>query len=191
MASLYNYTFDNLSRVGDDACYLSERTKQNTAYGSYNVTNFFLKDCAGDKALNFATQQPNVFVSNGHGLSGTCNIDNDSKMRIGTIQTNPKARISLYTRPFATAPYLGNGSHTPVEESRLQQGEFITNRKSVNTVTETSYEEYKNYPLIPSLRATITNPNNLVEGAANEGWVRGGLPSRDLIRDQDYMQRKM
>ena len=31
--------------------------------------------------------------------------------------------------------------------------------------------------------------NNLVEGIAARGWIRGGLPTRDLIRDQDYFQR--
>jgi hypothetical protein len=40
--------------------------------------------------------------------------------------------------------------------------------------------------MIPSLAASITNPTNLIEGAAAEGWIRGGLPSRDLTKDQDY-----
>ena len=37
-----------------------------------------------------------------------------------------------------------------------------------------------NVDLVPSLKATIQNPANLVEGVANEGWIRGGLPSREL-----------
>ena len=44
-------------------------------------------------------------------------------------------------------------------------------------------------PLIPSLQETIQNPHNLVENVAARGWIRGGLPTRDLIRDQDYFQR--
>ena len=36
----------------------------------------------------------------------------------------------------------------------------------------------------------IQNPANLVEGVANEGWIRGGLPSRELTRDMDYFNRK-
>jgi hypothetical protein len=42
--------------------------------------------------------------------------------------------------------------------------------------------------MLPSLKSTVTNPANLVEGVAAEGWVRGGLPSRELVRDQDYAQ---
>ena len=44
--------------------------------------------------------------------------------------------------------------------------------------------------LVPSLKATIQNPANLVEGVAANGWIRGGLPSRELTRDQDYFKRK-
>ena len=47
-----------------------------------------------------------------------------------------------------------------------------------------------NVDLVPSLKATIQNPANLVEGVANEGWIRGGLPSRELTRDMDYFNRK-
>ena len=32
-------------------------------------------------------------------------------------------------------------------------------------------------------------PHNLVESAAAAGWIRGGLPSRELTRDQDYLER--
>jgi hypothetical protein len=40
--------------------------------------------------------------------------------------------------------------------------------------------------MIPSLKASVTNPANLVEGVAAEGWIRGGLPSRELVKDKDY-----
>ena len=193
MASIYNYTFDSSSRLGDDLTYVNERTKQNNHYGSYNLTNYFGENCANGRPMQIATSQPNIFIKDGFGPAGPggCNINKDSNLRIGSIQTNPKSRISLLTRPYTTVPYLGKGASRPVEESRLQQGEFVTNRKSVNTTSEVSYVDYKNYPLIPSLQTSITNPNNLIEGVASKGWIRGGLPSRDLVKDQDYIQKKI
>jgi len=191
MASVYNYTFDSLTRLGDDVCYNTERNKQNTSYGSYNVTNYFSQNCGLQKPLDFATSQPNVFVNGGYGNSGAggCNIDSDSNLKIGSVQTNPKARISLFTRPFATVPYLGRGPCRPIEESRIQQGDYITNKKSCSTVTETEFENQYT-PMIPSLKASVTNPSNLVEGVASKGWIRGGLPSRELIRDNEYLHSK-
>ena len=44
--------------------------------------------------------------------------------------------------------------------------------------------------LVPSLKATIQNPSNLVEGVAVNGWIRGGLPSREVTRDNDYFKKK-
>jgi hypothetical protein len=41
-------------------------------------------------------------------------------------------------------------------------------------------------PLLPSLKATVNNPSNLVEGVAAQGWIRGGVPSRELVRDEEH-----
>lgn len=191
MNSVYNYRFDNLTRIGDDSCGITARDEQNNAMGSYNTTNYFLNWCGMKKPINFATQQPNVFYNGGPGICGAggCNVSADSNLRIGTIQTHPKCKISLQQRPFATVPYLGRGPPRPILEARLQQGAMINDTKSCKTIMETSYKNYSRTPLIPSVANTIQNPHNLVEGVAAEGWIRGGLPSRELTRDQDYLER--
>jgi len=184
MASLYNYTFDSLSRLGDDVCYNTERQKQNNEYGSYNVTNFFAQNCGMEKTLDFATSQPNVFVQGGYGNSGAggCNINSDSMLKIGSEQNKSRCRISLYSRPFTTVPYLGRGRRDPVQESRIQQGDHTNNKKSCSSISEISHIDYRHTPMIPGLKATITNPVHSIEGVAAEGWIRGGLPTRELIR---------
>ena len=68
-------------------------------------------------------------------------------------------------------------------ESQLLQGDTFTNRKSVNPSSEVSYMTYSNYPLIPSVEESVANPSNLIEESADENWIRGGLPSRDMVRD--------
>ena len=97
---------------------------------------------------------------------------------------HPKCRISLQQRPFATVPFLGRGKSDAVLESRLQQGAMGTSRKSVVPSSEVTYET--DTPLIPSLQATVSNPANLVEGVAADGWIRGGVPSRELVRDEEH-----
>ena len=192
MASVHNYTFDSLSRLGDDQCYVSERSKQNTQYGAYNTTNFFEQNCGLEKTVQLATSMPSVFVNGGFGNSGAggCNIGSDSNLKIGSIQTNSKCRISLQTRPFLTVPYLGRGPCNPLLETQIQQGDNILNKKSCNTTTEVSHIKYRHYPLVDSIKHTVSNPKNLVEGVAAKGWVQGGLPTRELIRDSNYMQSK-
>lgn len=192
MTSVHSFTFDNMSRIGDDECNLSQRNVQNADFGSYSVQNYFVKYCGMKKPIEFATSQPNIFYNGGFGNycgAGGCNINSDSKLKIGSVQTHPKCCISLYQRPFATVPYLGRGPQHPVLESKLQQGDYVTNVKSCNTTSEISYfHQYED--LVPSLKATVQNPHNLVEGVAAKGWIRGGLPTRDLVRDQSYEGRE-
>ena len=91
-------------------------------------------------------------------------------------------------RPFSTVPYLGRGQSNPVMESQIQQGELANNRKSITQSTELSFINYHNTPMIPTLKSTINNPANLVEGVAEKGWIRGGIPSRELARDKEYKE---
>ena len=190
MSTVHNYMFDNLTRIHDDSVSKTERESQNENHNNYTVANHYLKYAGMRQPINFATSQPNVFYNGSHtvGLGG-CNVDSDSNLRIGTIQTNPKCRISLQQRPFATVPFLGRGPPRPVIESRLQQGDYTAETKSCKTVTEKSFEELWDTPLVPTLQATIQNPANLIEGVAANGWIRGGLPSREITRDRDYLSR--
>lgn len=185
MAFVSDYTFQNMTRIGNDNCYVDQRSIQDVKHGNYMLTNYF-PACPMSKAINFATSQPSVFYSGSQQVGiGGCNIDYNSDLLISDL-SRPKCRISLMQRPFATVPYLGRGPSNSILESQIQQGEMVNNKKSINTTSEISYIPYSNYPLLPSIQSTVTNPSNLVESAAAEGWIRGGLPSRDLVRDQDY-----
>ena len=190
MSIISDYTFNNMSRIGDDKCDLSQRNIQNTRESNYMLTSFGMSQCGMKEPIEFATSQPNVFYkgSNQVGLGG-CNITENTELRDGEGISHPKCRISLFQRPYATVPYLGRGSSNPTLESHLQQGETNINRKSVFPSGEMSHLSHQMYPLVPSIKATVTNPANLVEGVAAEGWIRGGLPSRELTRDKNYQKQ--
>jgi hypothetical protein len=187
MAFVYNYTFDNLSRIGNDACTQDQNTIQNIQASNYLLQNYFINDCTMKQPIALATTQPGIMYNGGSGSgAGGCNIDSSSDLLIGSVQTHPKCRISLFQRPFSTVPYLGRGSVDPILESQIMQGELLTNKRSVNKLSEKSDIKYQITPLIPSVKDRVTNPAYSVEGVASEGWVRGGIPSRDLTRDRDF-----
>ena len=190
MADLSSYTFDNMARIGNDNCCIDQKSIQNVASCNYNLQNYFLSDNCEQKAKKFATTQPGIFYNAGFnsGANG-CNIDESSKLQIGTIQTHPRCRIDLFQRPFATVPYLGRGSVNPVMEAQIQQGETNINKRSINNLSEKSYIKYHQTPLLPAVKERLTNPANSVESVASEGWVRGGVPSRELTRDVDYFNK--
>ena len=129
MAYVSNYVFDNISRIGNDNCCIDQKTIQNAGYANYTLQNYFASDCSMKKPIDLAVTQPGIFYNGGYNVgAGGCNIDDSSKLQIGTIQTHPRCHIDLFQRPFATVPYLGRGSVDPVLEAQIMQGELFTLR---------------------------------------------------------------
>ena len=187
MATVNDYVFDKMARIGNDSCGLSQKNVQNINAGNYMVQNFFSSDCTMARPIEFATSQPGIFYEGGHQTgAGGCNIDINSQLLNGSMSTHPRCKISLNERPFITVPYLGRGECNPLLESKLIQGDMTINKRSVNLLSEQCYSNYLNYPLIPSIASTVTNPSNLIEGVAADGCVRGGIPSREMSREKAY-----
>jgi len=190
MANVSSYTFDNMSRIGNDSCCIDQTSLQNVASCNYMTQNYFASDCSMKKPMELATTQPGIMYNGGFNSgAGGCNIDTSSKLLIGTIQTHPRCHIDLFQRPFATVPYLGRGSVNPVIESQIQQGEQIVNKRSINNLSEKSYIKYHQTPLLPAIKDKLVNPAYQIESVASEGWVRGGVPSRELTRDGDFFNK--
>jgi len=54
--------------------------------------------------------------------------------------------------------------------------------KECGTVTETAFDGAFE-PLIKPMRENIQDPKHLVTEVAAKGWIRGGIPSRQYLRD--------
>jgi hypothetical protein len=184
MATAYEYTFYGLSGLEDDTNYMTERQNQNVKSSNYLLNNFRSSSNSLSKSVGVATSQPAMIASGGPGIVGVNghNIDADSKLRIATTQTNPRSRIALNPRTYVTVPYLGRGVNRPAEELRLQQGDAISGRKTETGMTELSSLDHHYTPMISEVKDKISNPEYLVEGVASEGWIRGGLPTREYTR---------
>lgn len=191
MAFVTNFNFDNLSRIGNDRCFQDQETIQNVQSCNYNLQNYFGNDCTMKQAYAISTMQPGVILNGGHGSgAGGCNIDQSSKLTLGSLVTHPRCKIDLFQRPFATVPFLGKGSVDPILEAQIQQGDLSTNKRSVTRMPEKSYMKYTTTPLLADIKDRVTNPAYCVEGVASEGWIRGGIPCRELTRDREYFENK-
>jgi len=190
MADIYGYAFNKMSRIGLDNCNKSQTDIQNVAACNYSTQNFFAWDCSMKSPIELATMQPGIMYSGGYNSgAGGCNINDSSNLQIGTIQTHPKCRIDLFHRPFATVPYLGRGSVNPVIELQIKQGDNVVNKKSVNNLSERSYIKYHQTPLLPAVEENMKDCSRKIESDASQGWMRGGIPSRELTRDTDYFNK--
>jgi hypothetical protein len=189
MAFVFDYKFEQSTRLGYDRTDFSQDTLQNAEYANYMLDGF-RPACPLSSAIDFATSQPNInFTGSFQTSVGGSNIADSSKLLINDLSRS-KCRISLTQRPYSTVPYLGRGKCDTMLESQMQQGDFANNKKSINPSSEVCYIQYAQTPLLPTVKATISNPANLIESSAAEGWIRGGLPSRELARDKEYSESK-
>jgi hypothetical protein len=60
----------------------------------------------------------------------------------------------------------------------LQQGEIVSDKKSVSTIMDKSFMNYSLYPTDDKMQDHVKNA--AVEDSALNGWVRGGAATRDL-----------
>jgi hypothetical protein len=190
MASIYPYTFNGTSGIRNDNTDKSQKTIMNTRFNNYMLSTYFSDSMSNDH-VNFATNQPAMMFSGSNGGASAginaLTVDVDSKLNIKKENGRTLEKLSLQQRPFLTVPYLGRGSCDTVLESQLKQGDIISNKKSVSTITEQSFANNQMYPLIDSIKDTITNPKYLVQEAALDGWIRGGSATRThLPNDSGY-----
>ena len=177
--------FDGTSRIGNDACDLTNKNKQNIATADYMLENFSTLN-PFNNALNLAFNQPNVMLYKEVQKEDTNSdyVDANNVLTFGQ-GTNMRERGLIQQRMFNAVPYLGKGpANTPLENT-LRGGAYNLKLKSLDPTSEVTNYNLTYTPLIPSVEATVTNPVNYVETAANEDWVRGGVPSRLLTRGED------
>lgn len=187
MAYSHNYMFNNMGHLGFDSVDETQKNVSNTRFATWTLSNYFSQNVS-DGHVNFATEIPTVMFSGtalGPGINGSL-VDIDSRLVINKEHERPLEKLSLVERPFLTVPYLGRGSCDPALESQLQQGEIVSDKKSVSTIMEKSFSNYSLYPLDSKMQEHVNNPTNSVEELAMNGWVRGGMLTRNMSSDEDY-----
>ena len=117
MASVKDYMFDNMSRIGNDNCGVSQRNVQNVKNGNYILTNPFNGDCLMNKSMDFALSQPNVNYTGTREMAADgCNVDINSQLKIGSEQTQKK--INNHAYPICKTMQI---HHAAIKKARFRK----------------------------------------------------------------------
>ena len=112
------------------------------------------------------------------------NINESTKLRNGNLQ-NIQSRKELDTRLFPGAPLLSTGQsilkNTDLS-SKLKFGEDTRTSKSANALSSYSADNFT--PMVPSLAENVQNVDHIIPTF----WVRGGMSSRTVVRNIDYLK---
>lgn len=173
------------TRIHYDTDTIVKQTRESVGPGLYKTN--YMGECACEipDPQNVAMQYPTMIARDGYGWTSKdgCNIANDSELRLGRTITAYKGPKSLKTRVFAGGPDLRRGVYYPDVESKIRPGETTTMGRSVNVLSGVSINRFT--PMLESLAQTIQNPNHIIPEDARDGWVRGGMSSRNYVRDTE------
>ena len=169
---------NRLTHTRDDACGIASYYSQSVGPGRYSVTNL-VPDAGAVNPL--AIQNLTIYPREGFGANNE-QIDAESVLKNQSQFKNNRCLIRNQARPFLSIPFMGSGRGNSDVESMLIHAEQVRQGKECGTVTEQGFDGVFE-PLIKPLRENIQNPKNLVTESAAKGWIRGGIPSRQYLRD--------
>jgi hypothetical protein len=169
---------NRLTHTRDDSCGIAQYYRQSIGPGSYATTNLVPEA----RSVNpLAIDQLLVYPREGFGLNNK-QIDADSVLRNQPEWKNNRMFIRPQARPFLSVPFMGTGRGNPDVESLLLHAEQVRQGKECGTVTEQQFEGVFE-PQIPTVKENIQKPAHYIPEVAASGWIRGGIPTREYIRD--------
>jgi len=181
--------FTQEHRIGADECAQTARELQNRSVDDYWLFNSFATNAQSCDKATAAEEHVRSFMADnyvnyrdGYGVANSCHVDDDSKLRHGQVMTHDKSRMQLFTRTFQAVPDFAHGGLIPNVESRLTQGDQVSDHRSCGVLAEVNYN--RNIPLIGCLAENVQNPNHLIPA-----WTWGGDPTRDSVRQSQFLEK--
>lgn len=178
------FKIDELTRLNDDKCFNSGELGQNNSINDYMLSNYASCDCNLNNVLDVSTDNRGLIVKDGYGVS-ECNINKDTELRHGVQKRRYKVDQQLFPRPFLTTPLIAKGEHKPDLETRMLSSLQTVRHAQMQNVSEENIYT----PLTPNLSATVQDPKHIIQENVNVRWIRGGVPSRQAVKDYDYFNR--
>jgi hypothetical protein len=179
------------ANINDDKLTVDLDSLQSQGTGLYYLDNQHGCECGLKEARDIQVSQPGINFSGGVGwiAENGCLIDNDSGLRQDKDKlTNKKEINQIVERLFKTTPGISRGFHNVDVESVLISSNFSTDQKPCNSLAGVSIGNYFT-PMIPKLKEEVQDSNHIIPEDSQRDWVRGGLPTRQMVRNDDYLRR--
>ena len=144
------------------------------------------------EAREIQTSQPGINFKGGYGWIAEKGwlIDNDSNLRQRKEQiTNPNVKNQLYPRLTLTNANLIKGYFDVDIDSVIKPGNFTTEQRPCGPLSGVSTLDKTLTPMIPKLKKEVQNTNYIIPEDSQSDWLRGGLPTREMVRNKDYLRR--
>ena len=182
-----NFSLENTTSLNSDPATVLLEIQQSAGVGNYNLDNMYGCDCNLEKAREVQLKQPSINFNGGKGWIGEyCLIENDTNLRFPGL-TNKKY-INQF-RNMNNQGFFGKGSYAVDTESILRDGRITRVDRPCNVLSGSSTLPFSITPMIKKLENEVQNSKNIIQEDSMDSWIRGGIPSRQIARNIDYLKR--
>ena len=160
---------------------------QSLGAGAYHLDNMYGCECELKKAREVQLSQPAINFNGGKGWMGEkgCLIDNDSNLR---FEESTNLRFINQLSTPQNAGFFGKGSYDVDAETLIQSSNLTKVDRPCNVLSGVTIPNFFT-PLIPQLKKEVQDTQHIIPEDSMTSWVRGGLPSRQIARNVDYINR--
>ena len=176
------------SSLNSDPAVVNLEIQQSVGTGNYHLDNMYGCDCGLEKARDIQLSQPFVNFNGGKGWMGEsgCLIDEDSKIR--THELTNKRYINQFPQ-LHNQGFFGKGPFDVDKETELRDSDIIQEDRPCNSLTGSTTLPLSITPMITRLEQEVQDTKNIIPEDSMDSWIRGGLPTRQIIRNLDHMKR--
>jgi hypothetical protein len=176
-----NYNINLETSLNSDI--INTRYQTSIKPGNYVLKNIY--NCNGIQEINsFANNNIGFIARDGFGVSQQ-EINKDSSIKYAPL-TNVKNINQLFPRSIGTLPLLTRKIDLNAD-TLIKSPEYSDNSKSYKTVTDTNFNRFT--PLVHHLKNNIQNPNHIIPENSLSYWKQGGISTRDLVKNTDYIKK--
>lgn len=172
-----------------DVPVINQEVMQSYGPALYKLDNMYSADCELTNVNKTYLSQPGIYLSGiGKGWTGHdgCVVDKDSEARFSELTDK---RYIRQLPQLQNNGFFGKGPHDVDTESIIQSSNFTTVQRPCGPLSGSSTLPYSITPMIPQLQGEIQDPKHIIPEDSMNSWIRGGLPSRQMARNADYLDR--
>ena len=163
---------------------------QSLGVGAYHLDNMYGCECGLKTARDIQISQPAISFDGGKGWMGEkgCLVDNDSELR---FHDATQLRYINQLPNLNNAGFFGRGDHNVDDESIIQSGNITRVDRPCNVLSGVTIDNLQPalFPMNDRLKSEVQNNIHIIPEDSMTSWVRGGLPSRQIARNVDYINR--
>lgn len=188
-----NFGLEQKGSLKSDPAVINLEIQQSIGAGNYFLDNMYGCDCGLETARNIQLNQPNINFNGGKGWMGEngCMIDKDSDLRLGSSESEKLTNKNyIHQLPnLLNQGFFGKGTFDVDTENSLYNADMITEQKPCNPLSGSTTLPYSITPMIAKLEEEVQDTQHIIPEDSYDAWVRGGLPTRQIVRNIDYMKR--